>query len=78
MRGDRVFKRNYFMRNHVPVYWIVDIEAALVEEWKPGEERPRIITDRLEWRPDGAAEPFILELADLFAGTEPEPDTEKA
>jgi hypothetical protein len=44
------------------------------ERWRPGEERPEIAEKRLEWRPEGASKPFVLDLRALFAeahGEEP-------
>jgi hypothetical protein len=37
----------------VTEYWIVDLEARLVECWPPADERPQILTERLDWRPLG-------------------------
>ena len=38
-RHDRVRKRPLYQR-HVPDYWIVDLDARLVERWTPDDERP--------------------------------------
>jgi Uma2 family endonuclease len=65
-RYDRVVKRRGYQR-HVSEYWIVDTDARLVERWRPGDERPEILTESLEWRPEGAAGVFTLELRSFFA-----------
>jgi Uma2 family endonuclease len=65
-RHDRVTKRPHYQR-HVPEYWIIDLDARLVERWHPGDERPEILTALLEWHPPGATEPFRLDLARYFA-----------
>jgi Uma2 family endonuclease len=65
-RHDRVTKRPHYQR-HVPEYWIVDLDARLIERWRPGDERPEIITITLEWNPAGATAPFSLELHRYFA-----------
>ena len=65
-RHDRVTKRGHYQR-HVPDYWIVDLDARLVERWRAGDERPEILTQLLEWQPVGATEPFRLDLARYFA-----------
>jgi Uma2 family endonuclease len=65
-RNDRVTKRPHYQRT-VSDYWIVDLEARLVELWRSGETRPEIIDNVLEWHPTGAAEPFTLALAPMFA-----------
>ena len=65
-RHDRVRKRPLYQR-HVPDYWIVDLDARLVERWSPGEDRPEVITEVLEWLPAGAAESYTLALPPFFA-----------
>lgn len=67
---DRVTKRDYFMRNNVAVYWIVDVDGMLFEEWRPGQDRPSIVTGQLEWNPSGASEPFRLQLPEFFRDVE--------
>ena len=64
-RHDRVTKRPVYQR-HVPEYWIVDLEARLFERWLPGDERPEILTERLEWHPAGAAEPLVMDVPGFF------------
>ena len=65
-RHDRVRKRPLYQR-HVPGYWIVDLDARLIERWSPGDIRPEVITTVLEWHPAGAAESYRLDLAPFFA-----------
>src|SRR5688572_28385381 len=65
-RHDRVKKRPGYQR-HVPEYWIVDLDARLVERWRPGDERPEIVTETLEWHPVSATDPFRLDLIRYFA-----------
>ena len=65
-RHDRVRKRPFYLR-HVSEYWIVDTDARVIERWTPDEERPEILTAKLEWQPRGAAEPFLLMLPTFFA-----------
>ena len=64
-RHDRVRKRPLYQR-HVPEYWIVDLDARLIERWRSGDDRPEVVTDSLEWRPDGAVTPFTLDVERLF------------
>jgi Uma2 family endonuclease len=65
-RHDRVRKRPLYQR-HVPEYWIVDLDARIIERWKSGEDRPEIIDASLAWRPAGATEPFVLDVQRFFA-----------
>jgi Uma2 family endonuclease len=64
-RYDRVVKRPVYQRN-VPDYWIVDLDSRLIERWRPGDSRPELLTDTVEWLPAGAAEAFVLELPAYF------------
>jgi Uma2 family endonuclease len=65
-RADRQLKRRRYQRHGVTEYWIVDLEARLVERWMPADERPQILTDRLEWRPLGENPPLAIDLLELF------------
>jgi Uma2 family endonuclease len=63
---DRVRKKPYYLR-HMSQYWIIDLDARLVERWTPNDDRPEILVDVLEWHPVGAAETFRLDLPPYFA-----------
>ena len=63
---DRVRKRPLYQR-HVPEYWIVDLDAQLIERWRPADERPEVLTASLEWLPAGAGAPLVIDLAAYFA-----------
>lgn len=65
-RADRVIKRASYQRHGVP-YWIVDLEARLVERWRPDAEGPEIVTETLVWQPEGEFTPCVIELPALFA-----------
>jgi Uma2 family endonuclease len=65
-RHDRVRKRPHYQRHRVPEYWIVDDMSQTIERWTPDNERPEILSEQLLWHPDGAAEPFVLDLVQFF------------
>ncbi len=64
-RADRFVKRPRYQRAGIE-FWIVDLDARLVERWFPGDERPEVLTERLEWRPDMAVEPLVVNLPSFF------------
>jgi Uma2 family endonuclease len=65
-RADRFTKRRLYQEVGVPLYWMVDADAQLVERWTPDMTFPAFERERLAWHPAGAREPFTLDLAELF------------
>jgi Uma2 family endonuclease len=61
---DRGKKRVIYQREGVAEYWIVDLDARLVERWTPGDERPEVLRDNLIWRGSGQA--VELDVAAFF------------
>ncbi len=65
-RHDRVMKRARYQRYGVE-YWIVDLDARLVERWTPGVPRPEILTGTLTWQAGETAVALRTDLDALFA-----------
>lgn len=65
-RSDRLIKRRRYQRYGVE-YWIVDLDARLIERWLPGAPGPDILEAAVRWQPAGAAAPLELDLVALFA-----------
>ena len=65
-RADRFSKRRLYQEVRVPAYWIVDADEHLVEVWTPDAVMPTVERERVEWRPAGAADLFVLSVPDLF------------
>jgi len=61
-----VVKRARYQRYGVE-YWIVDLDARLVERWTPGVPRREILTGTLSWQPAEAATALRIDLDVLFA-----------
>ncbi len=66
-RADRTVKRRRFQRAGVPEYWILDLDARVIERWRPGDERPEVLGETIEWRPTPGAAALIIALPPLFA-----------
>ena len=64
---DRGGKRRLYQQAGIPEYWIVDLDSRLIERWRPGDERPEILSETLIWQPTGSAAPFELDLTAFFA-----------
>ena len=67
-RRDRGVKRRLYQRQNVGEYWIVDVEARAIERWRPGDEHPEVLRETIEWRPDAAHSPLVIDLGKYFAG----------
>lgn len=65
-RYDRGLKRQFYQRAGVSEYWIVDPVSALVERWRPSDQRPEILRESLVWRPAGASDSLKIDLPRLF------------
>ncbi|MEO7085832.1 MAG: Uma2 family endonuclease [Gemmatimonadaceae bacterium] len=65
-RADRVAKRTLFREESVPEYWIVDLDARMIERSTPSEPRPELFAERIEWVPPGASEPLVIDLVAYF------------
>ncbi|HLS47898.1 MAG TPA: hypothetical protein VK012_05220, partial [Gemmatimonadales bacterium] len=53
-------------RAGVPEFWIVDLDARLIERWRPGDERPEIASGTFSWQPDAGGPALVMELPVLF------------
>ena len=42
-------KRRLYLEAGVEEYWVVDIDARLVERWRQGDDRPEIVDETLAW-----------------------------
>ena len=65
-RADRQVKRRLYQEERVGEYWIVDLDARVVERWRAGDDRPEIVAGTLSWRPDASVTPFELDLLTFF------------
>jgi len=67
VRTDRMTKRKFFQRVGVPEYWVIELDARIVERWHPADDAPEVLRERLEWRPRGSENAMLLELRAFFA-----------
>ncbi|MGE0552560.1 MAG: Uma2 family endonuclease [Gemmatimonadales bacterium] len=65
-RHDRITKRRRYQRSRVGTYWIVDLDARLVEVWTPDDGKPSIVDQSLRWHPDPEVEPLEIALPQFF------------
>ncbi len=65
-RADRFTKRRLYQEQGVPLYWMVDADARVVEAWTGDARFPALERECLTWLPPGASQPFTLALSELF------------
>lgn len=65
-RYDRGLKRHFYQRAGVREYWVVDLDARVVERCRPGDERPEVLSGTMRWAPDPGRAPLELDLSVYF------------
>ena len=65
-RTDRVEKRDLYKRKAVPQYWIVDTDARTIERWLPDDSGSETFTETLQWQPDAAVPPLVIDVPTYF------------
>jgi len=63
---DRVTKRRFYTRVGVAEYWVVDLEAYVIERNVGAETRPEIHDDTLSWHPAKADGPLVIDIRSYF------------
>lgn len=65
-RNDRVIKRGLYQRAAID-YWIIDLDARVVEQWAVGADRPAVCAEQVSWCPVGAAVALTVDVIALMA-----------
>lgn len=65
-RHDRGLKRRAYQHAGVQEYWIVDVDARLIERWRPDDARPEVEFESLRWQPLADSMPLLLEVQALL------------
>jgi Uma2 family endonuclease len=66
-KRDRGIKREFYQRVGVPEYWIVDLDARLIERWTPADARPEILRRQLAWTDPVSGAELVLAVEQYFA-----------
>ena len=65
--GDRNRKRPEYQKRRIPEYWIVDLDARIVECWRPDDSRPEVLSIQLGWHPSKDTPALTIDLPAYFA-----------
>ena len=60
-----LFRSRHYQRHGIE-YWVVDLDARVVERWRPEDTRPEVLAERLEWQPVAERTPLVIDLEPLF------------
>ncbi len=71
---DRGTKRRIYQQAGVGEYWIVDVDARIIERWHPEDQRPEIVHERLTAELPGGVIVAVA-LADVLPGPMPTADS---
>jgi Uma2 family endonuclease len=66
-RWDRVKKRRLYREERIPEYWIIDLDARVIERSTSGSESIDVASERLVWAPDGGEEALTIDVERYFA-----------
>ncbi len=63
---DYQVKRDLYLREGVSEYWVINIEARNVSRWRGVDDPGEVSSQSIVWQPNGANEPFELDLPSFF------------
>jgi Uma2 family endonuclease len=59
-------KRELYLSNGVPEYWVLNADARNVSRWRGAADPGEVLSARLEWNPAGMPEPLVIDLPAFF------------
>lgn len=63
---DRYRKRALYQSEGVLEYWVVDVDARMIERWRPGDAEPELLRSSMNWQPIAEREALYIDLAAYF------------
>ena len=59
-------KRELYLGNRIPEYWIVDPRTRTLARWRDASDSGELLVHRIEWQPSGLDAPLVIELPEFF------------
>jgi Uma2 family endonuclease len=63
---DRLAKREFYLANQVEEYWVVDVDARVIERWRATQNAPELCRETMLWVPR-AVDALVIDVGALFA-----------
>lgn len=63
---DYQIKRELYLANGIPEYWIANPDARVVSRWRNLDDPGEVFSQRIEWRLLGKEAPLVIDLPELF------------
>ena len=63
---DYQIKRDLYLREGVPEYWVVNLEARNVSRWRGRGDPGEVLSERIEWLPNQSVAPLVIHLPAFF------------
>lgn len=64
---DYQVKRELYLAQGVPEYWIANADARVVSRWRSADDPGEVLARRVEWHPAGMPTPLSIDLPALFS-----------
>lgn len=64
--NDYHVKRRLYLRQGAGEYWVVNAEARNVSRWRGSADPGDVLSERLEWQPEGMSAPLVIDLPKFF------------
>lgn len=63
---DHQVKRELYLSQGVPEYWIANADARIVSRWRGLDDPGEVFSKRIDWHPRGMTTPLVIDLPELF------------
>lgn len=63
---DYQVKRDLYLREGVPEYWVVNVDARNISRWRGRDDPGEVLSRHIEWQPNDPVQPFALDLPSFF------------